>query len=281
VRDEPHLAGGAARRDPSESRAEHTLSREHRVDPEAYRPGASVYDEPDILPGRTDEIVAQDWTCRNCGYNLRGLKLDKPCPECGQREWYRPPPPGRERFRPWLLAQQERTSERRSWMIAALAALLGGPLAVVASLLHGPRGMAAMSMPLIAVVIAPVMEEMMKVAAGAYLVEARPYLFRRAGQLYLATVGAALVFAAIENALYLSVYIPNPSIELILWRWTACVALHTGCTAVATRGLLRVWQESVSEFRPPRIGSALPSLVTAIILHGAYNAAVMGYDWLF
>jgi len=281
VYDEPQFRAGKPAGDPWERRAEHTLGREHAGSLEAYRPGGSVYDEPDILPGRVGEFVAQDWTCRNCGYNLRGHQLEKPCPECGRREWYRPAPAGRDRFRQWLSARQQAVSARRSWLSIAGAALTAGPFAVIAALLYGPPGLSAMSVPLIAIVFAPVLEEALKIGAAALLVELKPYLFRDETQIYVAAVGAAVLFAAIENVLYLTVYISNPGLDVVLWRWTACVVLHAGCSAVAARGLVNVWRECVAEFRPPRIGAALPLWITAILLHAAYNAAALGYSWLF
>jgi hypothetical protein len=113
------------------------------------------------------------------------------------------------------------------------------------------------------------------------VVEVKPYLFKRVEQIQLATVGAAAIFAAVENVLYLNVYIPNPSVGDYLWRWTVCVAMHTGCTLIATRGIVAVWTQCVEQRRKPRIGQAASYIVTAAIVHGAYNAGVMGYEWLF
>lgn len=281
VFDEPHFKATRPAGDPSETQAERTLAREGRGSPDAYRPGGSVFEEPDILPGRVGEKVAQDWSCRNCGYNLRGLELEKPCPECGRREWYRPAPLGHDRYRDWLIAHQDATSARRRWVIVFALAALGGPFAAIEALFHRPAGMLQMSFPLIAVLFAPLVEEAMKVAATAIVVEVKPYLFRTARQIYCAAVGSALVFAALENALYLGVYVAHPSVGLVLWRWIACVALHLGATAVATSGLVRVWRETTTEYRPPRMALAMPYWVGAILLHGAFNAGVMGYELLF
>jgi hypothetical protein len=281
VNNEPHRRGGRQPADPSEQRARRILESEQFNTKEAYRPGASIYDEPDILPGRVGEVVEQDWSCRNCGYNLRGIKLEQGCPECGVREWYRPPPRTDQRFANWLRTHQRATTTRTSWLVAGGAAVLGGPLAVIAALLYRPPGLPGASVPFLAIVFGPLMEEVMKVAAASLVVEVKPYLFKRVEQIQLATVGAAAIFAAVENVLYLNVYIPNPSVGDYLWRWTVCVAMHTGCTLIATRGIVAVWTQCVEQRRKPRIGQAASYIVTAAIVHGAYNAGVMGYEWLF
>lgn len=279
IHDEPHFQPRAGEKDPSEAVAGRAIDRER--DRGAYRPGNSVYDEPDIFPGRTGEVIVQDWTCRSCGYNLRGIPLEMRCPECGKREWYRPPPPGREHFRLWFESNQQRISARQSWVAAALAAAAGGVFAIVGALLEGPGGAMALSMPLISILFAPVVEESLKVAAAGYLVEAKPYVLRDSAQIWLAAVGAAAVFAAVENAFYLLWLRPNPSVELVVWRWTVCVAVHMICTGVAARGLVRAWRECVTEYRVARVATAFPDLVVAILLHAAYNAAAIGYNWLF
>lgn len=270
IENEPHLRGGAARPDPSERVADRM-----RSDAEADTgAGHSVFEEPAIFAEKTPTLIEQDWSCDSCGYNLRGTLFGRACPECGAIPLYRPPPAGAPSYRAWLEKRLAGASSRRGWMIAVIAALLGGPWAVLAAFLNAEPGMiAGSSMLVMAIIFGPALEETMKIGMAAVFVETKPYLFTSASQLQLATLGAALMFACIENALYLTVYFPNPPLLLVLWRWTVCVALHIGCTTVATRGLLTVWRRSINELRRPQLGLSLPALTTAIVLHGVYNAS--------
>ena len=276
VFNEPHLRPDEPSPDSSEYRAERTLSKEPRPLEGDCRDGLSVYDEPDIFPGRAAEQIDQDWSCGKCGYNLRGLPTGHRCPECGSIELYRPAGKDVPSYQNWLRQRIESTSPQKAWLVAIAAALLGGPWAVLAALTHTSPGLpAGQTVLVLALVFGPVVEEVMKIGTAACVVEVRPYLFRRVEQVQIATVGSALLFAVIENIIYLKVYIPNPSIELMLWRWTACVALHIGCTLISTRGLVRVWQRVITEHRPPRLTDGFSALVTAIVLHSSYNAAAI------
>ena len=130
------------------------------------------------------------------------------------------------------------------------------------------------------VLMAPPVEEVMKVVTAAILIERMPYLIRKRSQLLLIGLGSGLGFAVIENVLYLTVYITSPSLALILWRWIVCTALHVSCTYIATRGLIQVWERTVREGRPPRIGLAARALTTAMIIHGTYNAGAIAIKYL-
>lgn len=130
------------------------------------------------------------------------------------------------------------------------------------------------------VVLGPTIEEVMKIGAVATIIELRPYLFRRVEQLQAAAIGAALLFAAIENVLYLGFKLPNPTVSYSIWRWTVCVGLHVGCTMVATRGLIDVWHRSITELRQPRLAGGMRALGVAVIIHGSYNAMVILFDYV-
>ena len=132
--------------------------------------------------------------------------------------------------------------------------------------------------------VGPLTEEVMKVAIVTGTVETHPYLFRSRAQIRIAALASALVFAIIENILYLNVYIEDPSTKLVLWRWIVCTGLHVGCTAVAVTGVIKVWERSINELREPHLKPAGPALITAVILHGTYNAlailmAASGFDF--
>ena len=280
LRHEPHLSPDHRELDPSEEKAEQRLGEVRPRDDRTYRTGQSVFDEPDILPGRVGEVIDRDWSCSKCGYNLRGLPLERGCPECGHRELYRPPPPGAESYQSWLRRKQAQAAPRTGWVVAIVAAAVGGPLAILAALMGtDPGGLMGRSIPILAIVFGPVVEETMKIAAAFYVVETRPHLFSRSAQIQLAAVGSALIFAAIENVFYLEWYIPNPSDWVIVWRWTACVALHVGCTLLVAHGVVDVWRRAVTEYRPPRVSQALPMLTAAILLHACFNAGVLGWEW--
>ncbi len=243
--------------------------RHHEPDDREVLSRHSVFDEPDIFPGRTPETIEQDWSCGNCGYNLRGLPTGHRCPECGHVELYRPPPPGEASFGEFFRKKQAAVSLRASWFAVVLATVLGGPWAVL-----GTMFIAGIPNLMFIAVIGPVMEEVMKLAAIAVLVEVRPWLIKREEQIRIAAVGSALAFAVIENLLYVKWYLVAPSFGVILWRWCVCTGLHIVCTWVAVGGLVAAWRNVNTEARAIRRGQAVKGLALAIILHGTYNAAI-------
>ncbi len=168
-----------------------------------------------------------------------------------------------------LLRARAGTSRLRTWAVTAAVALAAGPWAVLGAFL-GAQG--AYSVVLVAVVFAPLTEEVLKASAPLLVVELWPHLFSSAGQILLASATSGLIFAAIENLLYLHVYIPDPSEETILWRWTVCVALHTLCSLVAGLGVARVWRDVWRRLARPRLESAFAYLAAAAAAHGVYNA---------
>jgi len=170
----------------------------------------------------------------------------------------------------WLQSRRESTTALRSWLICLGVAVAAGPWAVLGAFWNAAEvsGYGALAM----IVLAPVIEELMKVSLPMYLVEKRPYLFRSALQIALCALAGGAAFAAIENLLYLNVYIPSPSVELVRWRWTVCVALHMGCSLLAGMGLALAWREGMDRSARPRMSRAAGLLTAAMVVHGAYNA---------
>ncbi len=169
----------------------------------------------------------------------------------------------------WLDRKRSGATAAQSWATTLGAALVAGPFAVIGALFGQPESAGG----LIALTIfGPLAEEMLKVATALWLVEKKPYLFRSPAQILVCAAASGLAFAALENLLYLHVYVPHPSAELVAWRWTVCVALHVGCTLIAHFGVLRMWRDIWARRARPNLALAYPFLVAAVVLHGLYNA---------
>lgn len=195
----------------------------------------------------------------------------------------RPARPERaESFAEHYRRRRRETSPGRTWKVTLVLALAAGPFAVLGAI-WGQMGTGATGI-LAIVVFGPAVEEMMKIAATAYVVERRPWLLSSRAQILLTAFAGGLVFAVIENFMYLYVYVPDPTPGLVIWRWTVCVILHAGCSTIAGMGLLRAWGEAESHGTRPELGRALPLVILAVVIHGAYNGAMVVLsmlDWQF
>ncbi len=229
--DEPHLRAGDFSPDRTEERAGRALGKEKPTEDEKVRD--SVWDEPGL------------------SRELAGI-----------------PPPDERTYAVWLDQRRSQTGPAASWAAVALVALVAAPWAVLGA--FWGSGETAFSV-LALTVFGPVVEETMKLAAISYVVEKKPFLFRSRFQIGACALASGLAFAAIENVLYLKLYTPHPSDVLVAWRWTICVALHAGCSLVAGLGLMRIWADVWVRRAPARLPLGFPYLVTAVVIHGAYN----------
>jgi hypothetical protein len=169
----------------------------------------------------------------------------------------------------WLDEGRARWGLAKSWGLTLLIALAAGPWAVAGALFNSGQ---SFSGTLMLVFFGPVTEELMKIAGVILVIEKWPYALRGSLQIILCCVAGGLAFAAIENLLYLHVYVDDPTPRLVLWRWTVCVALHTVCSFIAGLGAVRVWRRVWADRAPPRLALAFPFIVAATVTHGLYNA---------
>ncbi|MFW6169366.1 MAG: PrsW family glutamic-type intramembrane protease [Planctomycetota bacterium] len=143
------------------------------------------------------------------------------------------------------------------------------------------------------IVAGPLMEEILKPAGLVILLTRRPCLKLKGIVGILAGAFSGLAFAAIENVIYLRIYVPEHDPQYVVWRWTVCVGVHVICSAIVGYGLARGSRvraaTDAEEFSllPPHLldqprersgvfqGPSFSCLLVAVILHGAYNLAAI------
>ena len=169
----------------------------------------------------------------------------------------------------WYREKAAQTTSMMTWGMTLTVALASGIFAILGAIFLqvGPANHV-----LLAVVAAPVTEEIMKIALAIWVCEKRPWLFHSPAQILICGLASALIFAAIENVLYLG--FGNASPSLVAWRWTVCVLLHVSCSLIASIGVAKVWTEFQREQRMPQLSDGAPWIVAAMILHGTYNLTV-------
>ena len=174
----------------------------------------------------------------------------------------------------WLAKRWQQTPPATSWLVTAAVIGLSGPWALLGAFVGGFFGRidAPYAMTLAIVIVGPVTEELMKIAAALYIVEKRPFLFHSPVQIFACALAGAAVFAAVENVLYIRYYVEEPTQTFIQWRWTICVALHVGCSLIAGMGLAAMWRAVWRRRQRAQLATMFPYLVTAMVVHGLYNA---------
>jgi len=154
-------------------------------------------------------------------------------------------------------------------ILAPLLALSGGVFGILGAFITE----ATHSSLLGAFVAAPIIEETLK-PSGLYLILAKwPRALRK--PIYTAMLAAlgGIAFAIIENLVYLNIYIPEPSTEIIIFRYTACVGIHALCSFIFGLGInLKLLDSIRGHIRFLSCGKRY--FFSAMILHGLYNITV-------
>lgn len=152
---------------------------------------------------------------------------------------------------------------------AVLLALAGGLFGILGAawneFIHGDL--------LVAFVAAPIFEEVLK-PSGLYILLAKwPRVLRT--RLYTAMLAAlgGLAFGIIESVLYVTVFITEPSTQLIIWRFTVCLVLHMVCSFIFGFGIdwkLAAGVRGQLKF----LSNGKRFFIAAMALHSVYNILV-------
>lgn len=160
--------------------------------------------------------------------------------------------------------------------VVLLVAIVAGPLSVVGTLAAGRQGVFGL---LYLVAGGPVIEEMMKLGGLLFLLEKRPWYITRGWHIVVAACLSALLFGIIENLVYGGVYLSGLSgvhrSNVMEFRWTVTVLLHTATTFIGAIGLRKAWQATIAHGRLFDSQIAEPFIAAAVIIHGSYNALAL------
>jgi len=151
-------------------------------------------------------------------------------------------------------------------MLAPLIAVTGGLFGILAAG-YEESGYGWYIGPFVA---APIVEEAVKPCGVYWLLGRRPHIL--ISQRYTAFLAAlaGLSFGIIESLIYVFVYFPEHSANLVIWRFTACLLLHTGCSYIVGFGINRGlvdWVRGEVRF----MGGNWRFFLAAMIIHSAYN----------
>lgn len=146
-------------------------------------------------------------------------------------------------------------------------AVVGGIFGIFGAFVE--EAQAALLVPFVA---GPIIEEALK-PSGVYVLLAKwPHLLR--SQLYTAYLAAlgGISFAVVENIIYLTVYFPEHTGALVVYRFTVALGMHAVASFIFGFGINRrlvasVWGEV------PLLSGSKKFFITAIVLHGVYNIA--------
>ncbi|MGI9458083.1 MAG: PrsW family glutamic-type intramembrane protease [Aeoliella sp.] len=240
IENEPHLDSRFLPIDQSEAKAEAKLAKQTRRASQHDEVDNTVWDEPTLHTDLAGEAAEDQVT-----------------------------------YARWLARNMAATGWTKSWLLTFGVALVAGPFAIFGALFSSPeQGLVSAATLLVVVVIGPITEETMKVAAALWVVEKRPYWFKSIAQILLCAIAAGIMFGVIENLLYLYVQFPNAGPSLARWRWSVCVGLHMNCSFVAGIGVARIWNNAIREQHRPILGLGMPWFFIAIAGHGLYNLGV-------
>lgn len=184
----------------------------------------------------------------------------------------------REDFAGWLALRKLRVSFAGLLVVTVLAGLAGGPFAVFGALAKsGLGGVSALLWIGYAIVLGPMIEEMLKQSGALFLLERRPYWLKYGWQFPVIALISAGLFATIENVMYINGPLQrlegDAFVAAVQFRWRYCTLLHVACSLIASVGMWKVWRRQLEDGAPAQLSVGYPWIVTAVICHGAYNLA--------
>ncbi|MDY7011466.1 MAG: PrsW family glutamic-type intramembrane protease [Planctomycetota bacterium] len=158
-------------------------------------------------------------------------------------------------------------------VLVYIAALAGGVIGIPAAIIQEMQ--AGLPLWLTAILVAPLVEELLKPIGVMFIMEKRPHWLRSGRQVVVMAALGAIVFATLENIMYLHLAHPEGGLGYALWRYIVCTLMHVSASIIFGVGLARMWLWIRREGIRFRIKGLLRYYISASVLHGLYNVIVL------
>ena len=163
------------------------------------------------------------------------------------------------------------TRSRPPAFVVYLLGLVGGMAgigaAVYQEMLHG--------FWLAVVLVGPAIEEACKPIGVILMLEKRAHWLRSRKHVVIMAVLGALVFATVENLVYVHVYHPRGGTGFVIYRYTVCTAMHVAASGIFGVGLAKMWRQIHLEGGTFDIDRIFRYYVAAVAVHAVYNTAAV------
>ena len=153
------------------------------------------------------------------------------------------------------------------YLLAGVGGLAGTVAVVYQELLHGVW--------MVVVLVGPAIEEACKPIGVILMLEKFPHWLRSRKQVLLLAVLGALVFATLENLVYVHFYHPTGGPGFVAFRYAVCTSVHVAATAVFGAGLAKMWRRIRQTGGSFDIDVIFRYYVAAVAIHAAYNTTVL------
>ncbi len=155
----------------------------------------------------------------------------------------------------------------RVYFLALLGGVVGAAAACYQNSLYASG--------LVVVLVAAVVEEMCKPIALIVMLDKRPRWFTGTTEIVILGLISAMVFASLENLLYIFVIAPGKSAFYAVFRFTVPTALHMTATGIFSVGLAKAWRIGRQRGRRFDIDTCFRYYLIAVAIHAVYNVVAV------
>ncbi|HMO14132.1 MAG TPA: hypothetical protein PKD64_07340 [Pirellulaceae bacterium] len=187
------------------------------------------------------------------------------------------PPKDALMYANWLAWRAAHWPMALSWFVTIVAGVFSTPFAfIVYWLLFANLGLMGAA---IDGIVAPIFVELAKIALPFWIIEQRPFVFKRGAQILICGIMAGLIFGLVSGvATLFSLQDHSSAIQILAA--SGHTGIHLICSAISSIGLYRIWLGPMQEHRPPRASDGIRFICGAVAVHLVFSITFAVAIWL-